>query len=181
MLQMSRSTHDILYQGNICMLRRDADIQLVGTDTRVHAGKREPMQISKTKENATLCCRLQQVISDTLQQCTARSGESTQRLSKWALVHACTLVCVCVCVRVYVQVHLHVSSLPPGELKSRTSQKLADSTKPYPTWTLSMWGQLVEEERVGEKEKDKSAKEKKTLCVCRALLVILGRAFVRNP
>ena len=54
MLEMSRSIHDILYQGNICMPRRDTDIQLVGTDTQNHAGKREPMQISKSKESDTL-------------------------------------------------------------------------------------------------------------------------------
>lgn len=39
MLEMSRSIHDIQYQGDICMLRIDTDIQPVGADMQNHAGK----------------------------------------------------------------------------------------------------------------------------------------------
>lgn len=39
MLEMSRSIHDIRYQGDICMLRIDTDIQPVGTDMQNHGEK----------------------------------------------------------------------------------------------------------------------------------------------
>lgn len=53
MLEMSRSVHDTLYQRDICMLRRDTDIQLVGSDTQNHTGKNELMQIRKSKKRDT--------------------------------------------------------------------------------------------------------------------------------
>lgn len=57
MLEMSRSTHDILYQRDICMLRGDTDIQLVGTDTQNHAGKGNQCKLVNRRK-VTLCCWL---------------------------------------------------------------------------------------------------------------------------
>lgn len=57
MLEMSRSIHDILYQGDICMLRIDTDIQLVGTDTQNHAEKGNQCKLANRRQ-VTLCCWL---------------------------------------------------------------------------------------------------------------------------
>lgn len=57
MLEMSRSTHDVLYQQDICMLRGDTDIQLVGTDTQNHAGKVNQCKLVNRRK-VTLSCWL---------------------------------------------------------------------------------------------------------------------------
>lgn len=63
--------------------------------------------------------------------------------------HMCVLPCVCFCLRLF----------QPRELKSRTNQKLPDSTRPYPMWTLRTRGQLVEREK--KKQQQQKRKEKK--------------------
>ena len=97
-----------------------------------------------------------------LQQCTAqlRKKKSTKRalrtlrffsvrvLQGHVCVCVCVCACVCVCVCALPRVFVCVC-FSPGKLKSRTNQKLPDSARPYPMWTLRMRGQLVEE-RGGE-------------------------------
>lgn len=135
MLQMSRSTHDMLHQGDICMLRRDADIQLVGTDTQNHAGKEGNQCKLANRRKVTLCCWLWEVICNMLQRRTAQVKKKHKKeLYTFLRVRVCVqraYVCthpVCVCVRMGVCLCL----FQPRELKSRTNQKLPDSTRPYP-------------------------------------------------
>lgn len=62
MLEMSRSVRDTLVSGKrwgvgwggICMPRIDSDIQLVGTDTRNHAGKGSRCKLANGRESDTL-------------------------------------------------------------------------------------------------------------------------------
>lgn len=57
MLQMSKSTHDKLYRGEICMQRRESDIQLVGIDTQNHIGNGNRCKLVNRRK-VTLCCWL---------------------------------------------------------------------------------------------------------------------------
>lgn len=67
------------------------------------------------------------------------------------------------CVRVYARAHVCTFSVCAWvfqlrELKSRTNQKLPDSTRPYPMWTLRMQGQLVLVERGKERQTESRRK-----------------------
>lgn len=93
MLEMSRSIHDIQYQGDICMLRIDSDIQLVGTDMQNHAGKGNRCKLANRRK-VTLCWWLWKVISKMLQQRTTQSRKA-QEGSHDACV--CTFLCALGC------------------------------------------------------------------------------------
>ena len=89
MLEMSRSTHDTQYQGDICMLRRDTDIQLVRPDTQSHTGNREPMQISKSKGkwHFAVGCRKSSV------KCCGGAQRSQDKYKR--ALSLCLSVCMC--------------------------------------------------------------------------------------
>lgn len=90
MLEMSRSIHDIQYRGDICMLRIDSDIQLVGTDMQNHAGKGNRCKLANRRK-VTLCWWLWKVISKMLQP---RSQEKHKRA---LAMHVCVAKSLCVC------------------------------------------------------------------------------------
>lgn len=101
----------MLHQGDICMLRRDADIQLVGTDTQNHAGKEGNQCKLANRRKVTLCCWLWEVICNMLQRRTAQVKKKHKKeLYTFLRVRVCVCAesvcvhspCVCVCAWVFV-------------------------------------------------------------------------------
>lgn len=150
----------VTYEGYCCMLlmsrsTHDSPSYLYSEKRRWHSARghwypescweREPMQISRSKK-VTLCCWLWEVIGKMLQWCTVQSGEKPRKGSRYFFFF---FSCACgrggeghMCVLLSV---FRLCLFQPRELQSRTNQKLPDSIKTYPMWTLRMWGQLVEE------------------------------------
>lgn len=118
---MSRSTHGTLYQQDICMLRGDTDIQLVGTDTQNHAGKGNRCKLANRRK-VTLCCWLWEVISKMLQQCTVES-RNAQKGSRSAFfffsaASMCARAHVCTSPSVFARVCLSLGSLRAEQTRS---------------------------------------------------------------
>lgn len=87
------------------------------------------------------------------------------------------LVCACARARVHPCLHMgaHLCLFQPGEVKSRTNQKLPDSGRPFVLWTLRLQGQLVE--RRGENRQTWET-QKRVLWLQR--ITHLGEACVKD-
>lgn len=174
---MSKSIHDILYQGNICMLRIDTDIQLVGIDTQNHAGKGNQWKLANRRK-VTLCCWLWEVISKMLQRCTVQSRKA-QKGSHYAFLPACAhgRMCVLPCARMGVCLCL----FPVQGTKEQNKPEVAWQQKTLPNVNFEDVGTAGGGERKKrERERDRNGKQKKGCCDCNALLTILGRGCIRN-
>lgn len=175
MLEMSRSVHDILYQGNICMRRRDTDIQLVGTDTQDHAAKGNQCKLANRRK-VTLCCWLWEVISKMLQQCTAQWRKSTKVFWQSFSVCVCAKGAACVYLCVYAHGRLSMFVSAQGT-KEQNKPEVAWQHKTLPKVNFEDAGTAGGGEEESKKERERKWKAEKRCCDCNALLMIFGKSL----